>query len=40
MSETSETLAFFTRGWQNYQHQLSIALARLSPEQLSTPCSA
>ena len=34
MSETSETLAFFTQGWQNYQHQLSIALARLSPEQL------
>ena len=35
MSETSETLAFFTQGWQNYQHQLSIALARLSPEQLA-----
>jgi uncharacterized damage-inducible protein DinB len=35
MSETSETLAFFTEGWQNYQKQLSIALARLTPEQLS-----
>ena len=35
MSETSETLAFFTEGWQNYQNQLSIALARLSPEQLA-----
>ena len=35
MSETSETLAFFTQGWQNYQQQLSIALARLSPEQLA-----
>src|SRR5258708_8967584 len=35
MSETSETLAFFTKGWQNYQNQLSIALARLSPEQLA-----
>ena len=35
MSETSETLAFFTQGWQNYQNQLSIALARLSPEQLA-----
>ena len=35
MSETSETLAFFTQGWQNYQIQLSIALARLSPEQLA-----
>ena len=35
MSETSETLAFFTQGWQNYQDQLSIALARLSPEQLA-----
>ena len=35
MSETSETLAFFTQGWQNYQHQLSIALARLSPQQLA-----
>ena len=35
MSETSETLAFFTLGWQNYQNQLSIALARLSPEQLA-----
>ena len=35
MSETNETLAFFTQGWQNYQQQLSIALARLSPEQLA-----
>src|SRR5437763_2286851 len=35
MSETSETLAFFTQGWQNYQNQLSLALARLSPEQLA-----
>lgn len=35
MNETSETLAFFTQGWQNYQNQLSIALARLSPEQLA-----
>src|SRR5947207_14623887 len=35
MSETSETLAFFIQGWQNYQNQLSIALARLSPEQLA-----
>jgi|SRR5579872_2618677 len=35
MSETSETLTFFIQGWQNYQHQLSIALARLSPEQLA-----
>ena len=35
MSETSETLAFFVQGWLNYQHQLSIALARLSPEQLA-----
>ena len=35
MSETSETLAFFTQGWQNYQNQLSVALARLSPEQLA-----
>ena len=35
MSETRETLAFFTQGWQNYQDQLSIALARLSPEQLA-----
>jgi uncharacterized damage-inducible protein DinB len=35
MSETSETLTFFTQGWQNYQHQLSIALARLSLEQLA-----
>jgi uncharacterized damage-inducible protein DinB len=35
MSETSETLAFFAGGWQNYQNQLSIALARLSPQQLA-----
>ena len=35
MSETSETLAFFTQGWQNYQNQLSKALAPLSPEQLA-----
>ena len=35
MSETSETLAFFTQGWQNYQHQLSIALAQLSAEELA-----
>jgi len=35
MSETSETLAFFAQGWQNYQNQLSVALARLSPEQLA-----
>ncbi len=35
MSETSETLAFFTRGWQNYQKQLSKALARLTPELLA-----
>ncbi|HKF37994.1 MAG TPA: DinB family protein [Ktedonobacteraceae bacterium] len=35
MSETSEILAFFVQGWQNYQNQLSIALARLSPEQLA-----
>src|SRR5690242_10265790 len=35
MSETSETLAFFTEGWQNYQKHLSRALARLTPEQLA-----
>jgi uncharacterized damage-inducible protein DinB len=35
MSETSETLAFFRQGWQNYQQQLSIALARLEPSQLA-----
>src|SRR5260370_12968041 len=35
MSETSETLAFFTQGWQHYQNQLSIALARLEPAQLA-----
>ena len=35
MSETSETLAFFTQGWQNYQKHLSRALARLTPEQLT-----
>jgi len=35
MSETSDTLAFFTHGWQNHQEKLSIALARLSPEHLA-----
>jgi hypothetical protein len=35
MSETHDTLAFFTQGWQNYQNQLSTALARLTPEQLA-----
>ena len=35
MSETSETLAFFAEGWQNYQKHLSRALARLTPEQLA-----
>src|SRR5260370_7328296 len=35
MSETSETLAFFTEGWHNYQKHLSRALARLTPEQLA-----
>jgi uncharacterized damage-inducible protein DinB len=35
MSETNETLAFFAQGWQNYQKQLIVALARLSPEQLA-----
>src|SRR5215469_8109469 len=35
MSETSETLAFITSGWQNYQKHLSRALARLTPEQLA-----
>ena len=35
MSETSETLAFVTEGWHNYQKQLSRALARLTPEQLA-----
>src|SRR5258707_7665138 len=35
MSETSETLAFFTEGWQNYQKQVSRALARLTPQQLA-----
>jgi uncharacterized damage-inducible protein DinB len=35
MSETNETLAFFVQGWQNYQNQLSIALAPLTPEQLA-----
>jgi uncharacterized damage-inducible protein DinB len=35
MSETSETLAFFTTGWHNYQQHLSRALARLTPEQLA-----
>ncbi|MHB8626700.1 MAG: DinB family protein [Aggregatilineales bacterium] len=28
-------MAFFTQGWQKYQNQLSIALARLSAEQLA-----
>ena len=31
----SETLAFITSGWQNYQKQVSRALARLTPEQLA-----
>jgi len=35
MSETSETLAFFTEGWHNYQKHLSRALARLTSEQLA-----
>lgn len=35
MSETGETLAFFTQGWQNYQKHLSRALARLTSEQLA-----
>ena len=35
MSDTNETLAFFAQGWQNYQQQLSSALARLSAEQLA-----
>jgi uncharacterized damage-inducible protein DinB len=35
MSETNETLTFFIQGWQNYQNQLSIALAPLTPEQLA-----
>jgi uncharacterized damage-inducible protein DinB len=35
MSETSETLAFFTEGWQHYQNQLSRALAPLEPSQLA-----
>ena len=35
MSATSETLAFFTQGWQNYQQHLSLALARLEPSQLA-----
>jgi uncharacterized damage-inducible protein DinB len=35
MSETSETLAFFTEGWHNYQKHVSRALARLTPEQLT-----
>jgi uncharacterized damage-inducible protein DinB len=35
MSETSETLAFFTEGWHTYQKHLSEALARLTPEQLA-----
>ena len=35
MSETSETLAFFTEGWHNYQKHLSRSLAQLTPEQLA-----
>ncbi len=35
MSETSETLAFFAQGWQNYQIQLCSALSPLTPEQLA-----
>lgn len=35
MSETSETLAFFTEGWQYSQNQLSRALAQLEPAQLA-----
>ena len=35
MSETSETLAFFTQGWHNYQNQLCIAIARLEPAHLA-----
>ena len=35
MSETRETLTFFTQGWQNYQNQLSRALAQLEPAQLA-----
>lgn len=35
MSETGETLAFFTEGWQNYQQQLSKSLAQLTPAQLA-----
>jgi uncharacterized damage-inducible protein DinB len=35
MSETNETLAFFTQGWHNYQKQLSRYLAQLTPEQLA-----
>lgn len=35
MSETSETLAFFAQGWQNYQDQLCKAIAPLSLEQLA-----
>ena len=40
MTETRETLAFFTQGWHNYQNQLSIALARLSSEQLALRAAA
>jgi uncharacterized damage-inducible protein DinB len=40
MSETSETLAFFTQGWQNYQNQLNKALAPLSPDQLALRAAA
>src|SRR5215469_12393726 len=39
MSETSETLAFFAEGWQNYQKHVSRALARLTPEQLALRAS-
>jgi uncharacterized damage-inducible protein DinB len=35
MNETRETLTFFTLGWQNYQGQLSRAIARLEPSQLA-----
>jgi uncharacterized damage-inducible protein DinB len=35
MSQTSETLAFFTQGWHSYQKHLSRALARLTPQQLA-----
>lgn len=35
MSETSETLAFFSEGWHNYQKHLSLAIAQLTAEQLA-----